>query len=306
MPSRQWERPYDGPMRNAVRIATVLAASVVAASCGGGGGASGDPEATLANPSLPSVVPATPDTTATLLPPVRLLQFDLSRWKLDLPIDRFGGVGGAGGIQNASQTISTAQLLAGFVDAYFFADAQGRIVFTAPANGAVTSPGVGSDHTRSELREAYSGPGADANGNWSGNGTLVGTCAVLSVAPLSGSAVFAQLRSQSNTLALLVYRPATRDIAVDTYAANASGSGHTVSVLVRNVNLGDTINYSLVLSGAVLTATVNGTTRSSTLDASWVGAPLYFKLGAYHLAPNTGNGAADATGVAYSAFAVRH
>lgn len=289
----------------------ILAAAAMAlASCGGGGTSDSPAPGTVASPS---VIPPTPATSAspatqapTQLPPALVARFDLSKWKLDLPIDKLGGTGGTGGIQNASQTIPTSQLLAGFFDAYFYADPQSRLIFTAPANGAVTSPGVGSDHTRSELREVYTGAGADPNGNWSGAGTLAGTCTVQSVAPGSSSAVFAQLRSQTNTLALLVYRPATRDIAVDVYSTNSSGSGHTVSVLVRNVNLQDSINYSASVSGSTFTATVNGVAHSSTLDASWVGAPLYFKLGAYHLAPNTGNAASDMTVVAYSAFAVSH
>ena len=295
--SRSGER-----IQRAVRVATGAVAAAAIAACGGGGTA--DVPAPASTAATPSVVPATPD--AALTPPVRVAQFNLSQWKLDLPIDRFGGQGGTGGIQNASQTIATSQLLAGFVDAYFYADAQGRLIFTAPANGAVTSPGVGSDHSRSELREVYAGPGADANGNWTGTGVLTGTCAIRAVAPASSNAVFAQVRSQTNTLALLVYRPATHDLAVDIYSANASGSGHTVTALVKNVNLGDGIAYSLSVSGNVITATVNGATRSSTLDASWVGAPLYFKLGAYHLAPNTGNAPGDMTVVAYSAFAVSH
>ena len=241
-----------------------------------------------------------------LTAPASLSQFDLSKWKLDLPVDRNGGKGGVNGIEFASQTISSAQLLNNFADPYFYADSQHRLLFTAPANGAVTSPGVGSDHTRSELREVFSGPGADSNGNWSGNGRLTGACAVLAVAAKSTTAVIAQLRGQAHDLALLGYRPATHDVAVDIYATNASGSSHTVTALAGNVNLGDAITYSLSLNGNVLTATVNGGSRTVAVDASWVGAPLYFKLGAYSVAPNTGNNATDVTMVAYSAFAVSH
>lgn len=249
-------------------------------------------------------------TTVTLddalLAPASLSQFDFSKWKLDLPVDRNGGTGGAGGIEIAAQTITSAQLLRSFADPYFYADKQGRLIFTAPANGAVTSPGSGSDHTRSELREVFSGPGADVNGNWTGSGRLTGTCQVRAVAASSGTTIISQLRGQAHDLALLVYRAATHDVAVDIYSTNTTGSTHTLTPLATNVNLGDTITYTLALNGSLLSATVNGASRSVTVDSSWVGAPLYFKLGAYSAAPNTGNAAADVTMVAYSAFAVTH
>ena len=285
------------------------ACCLLVASCGGGGTAGvsasassvGDTSPTTSNPTGSS-----PGASSGTLAPASLSKFDLSSWKLDLPIDRNGGTGGSGGIEFPAQTIVAAQLLKNFVDPYFYADPQGQLIFTAPANGAVTSPGVGSDHVRSELREVYSGPGADVNGDWTGVGTLTGTCAVRAVAARSQGAIIAQLRGQTHDLALLVFRPETADVVLQVYPRNASGSTHTVTPVVRDVHLGDAISYSLSFSGRVLTATVNGTTQSSTVDVSWVGAPLYFKLGAYSVAPNVGNASGDVTMVAYSAFAVSH
>jgi hypothetical protein len=109
--------------------------------------------------------------------------FTLSGWNLTLPIDSSGGTGGTNGTQLAASTISTSQLTSGFVDSFFYADSSGRLVFTAPSNGAVTTPGSGSDHTRSELRELYSGPGADGSNDWNSaiGGTLTAACTVQSV-----------------------------------------------------------------------------------------------------------------------------
>lgn len=306
--SQRASQPGTTPYRTSCVLLS-CACCLLGASCGGGGAGSVSASASNAVDTAPTSTSSTVSAAGAspgMSAPASLSKFDLSRWKLDLPIDRHGGTGGSGGTEFAAQTIVAAQLLKNFVDPYFYADSQGRLIFTAPANGAVTSPGVGSDHARSELREVYGGPGADVNGDWTGAGTLTGTCAVQAVAARSQGAIIAQLRGQTHDLALLVFRPGTADVVLQVYPRNASGSTHAVTPLVGNVQLGDAISYSLSFSGSVLTATVNGMTQSSTVDASWVGAPLYFKLGAYSVAPNVGNASGDVTMVAYSAFAVGH
>ena len=96
----------------------------------------------LSAPGGGAVLDSASRTGVTLDPaltaPASVSQFDLSKWKLDLPVDRNGGKGGVNGIEIASQTIASAQLLNNFADPYFYADSQHRLVFTAPANGAVT------------------------------------------------------------------------------------------------------------------------------------------------------------------------
>lgn len=229
---------------------------------------------------------------------------DLARWKLDLPVDASGGTGGIDGVQYAARTVLPDALVAGFSDAWFQVDAQGSIVFTAPANGAVTTPGVGTDHTRSELREFERN--GDAQGDWTGRGTLAATCEVRQVASASPVAIIGQLRSEGHVFAQMQYRTASRDVAVDVYQANATGSAHAATVLATGVSLSQAIMYALSFDGAMLTATVNGATRTFAVDAGWASAPLYFKVGAYHSAPNTGNPPGDATVVACSRIAVTH
>lgn len=236
---------------------------------------------------------------------------DLSRWSLQLPVDADGGEGqpaGDGEAARPAASVPAARLAAGYADPWFHADAEGRVVFTAPANGAVTTPGVGSDHTRSELREVYAGPGATAHGDWTSalGGELRASCAVWAVAMRSDVATLAQIHGQERVFVLLVYRPARRDVAVDLYARNADGSGHQRTPIAAGVAPGDPITFTLRYAGDTLTVTVNGDTRQLPVDRSWAGAPVYFKLGAYHAAPNTGNAEGDLTRVACSAFAVEH
>lgn len=135
---------------------------------------------------------------------------------------------------------------------------------------------------------------------------LTATCTVQAVASSSDVAIIGQLRGDTNDLALVMYRPSHHDVAVDVYEANASGSAHVRTPVATNVNLGDAISHGLALQGGVLTANVNGQTQSFTIGASWAGVPHYFKLGAYHAAPNTGNAGNDLTMVSFSQFAVQH
>jgi len=243
--------------------------------------------------------------SGSLVPPSNF--FNLSGVKLQLPIDQYGGTGGVGNIQYADEEITSAQLVAGFADAYFYADTSNRMVFYDPSNGAVTTPGVGSDHTRSELRELYAGPGADSNNDWTSaiGGTLTASCVVQSVSVDSDEATIAQIHNQSYVFMLLMYRPAYNDIAVDIYSSLGS-STHTRTSMVQNISLNTPVSYTLKYAGNDLVATVNGVTQTFAIDPSWAGTPVYFKLGAYHAAPNTGNPAGDNTQTAFSSFAITH
>ena len=277
------------------RVAGVLSASLaLALTACGGGGSSAEPASTP-GPAIATNVQAVA-TPASLM--------DLSGWKLNLPIDASGGTGGIAGVQYAARTVLPQELAAGFSDDYFRTDAQGRIVFTAPANGAVTTPGVGSDHTRSELREFDRN--GDAKGDWTGSGTLAASCEVQQVATTSNTAIIGQLRSETHVFAQLLYRVATQDVVVDVYQSDTDGSRHAVTVLLPGMALGQPIAYTLSLAGGVLTAAANGASHEFAVDSTWTAAPLYFKVGAYHGAPNIGNPAGDRTIVACSHFAATH
>ncbi len=235
--------------------------------------------------------------------------------EMTLPIDQYGGTGGTNGTQYEAYTIYPAQLTAGFADAYFYADTTGNVIFTAPSNGATTSPGSGSDHTRSELRELYTGTSADSNSDWNSNigGTLTATCRVLSVSVNSDEATIGLIHGQNYVFMLIIYRPAKKDIAVDVYTSNSSSSAHPRTSLLTGVNLGDTVTYSIRYAGSTITTTAKDVTTNSATqtlisspDSTWAGTSVYFKLGAYHSVSNKGNPAGDQTQVSFSAFATTH
>src|SRR4051812_46287458 len=224
---------------------TVIVLSL--AACGGGGSGDDVPTAeNTAGATLSATVLAAPSTA-----------FDLSAYKLTLPIDRDGGTGGTGGTEFSAWTLNPEQLVAGFTDSYFRMEAGGALVFTAPANGAVTTPGSGSDHTRSELREFHRS-GFEANGDWIGVGALSADCIIRAAASTAPTIIVGQLRSEQQSLATIVYRPSTRQLGVDMYTRNEAGSPHVTTWFASGVPVGQPISYTMALAGGVLTAAVNG------------------------------------------------
>lgn len=272
---------------------------------------------TLSSSALVNIGTATTTVSITggLLAPSSLFSFTFpsGTWKLTLPIDQYGGTGGANNTQYPAVEIKTPDLTAGYVSPYFYADtatyggSTNHVVFMTPSNGASTTPGSGSDHTRSELRELYTGPGADSSSDWNSSigGILTANCVVQAVSVSSDEATIGQIHNQSYVFMLLIYRPAQKDIAVDIYTTYG-GSAHSRQSLLTGVNIGDPISYTIAYKGSTINVTVNGVTKAYTIDASWANTPMYFKLGAYHAAPNIGNPAGDKTQVAFSSFTVTH
>ncbi len=94
-------------------------------------------------------------------------------------------------------TISSLLLSSGYsFYPYFYANADKNIVLRAPANGATTTPGCGSDHVRTEMIEGYDGPDSDQKGNWKYNtgGKLTGDVQINQVVK-GEKVIFAQLHA---------------------------------------------------------------------------------------------------------------
>jgi hypothetical protein len=178
------------------------------------------------------------------------------------------------------------------------------MVFTAPSNGATSSPGVGTNDVRSELREEYYGAGYSNGSDWDSTigGTLTASCVVNATSVDTDEATIGQIHGQNQPFVLLKYLPASNSIGVSILTTNTTNSGSTTTTMATD------INYKLQFSGSTVTVTVNGNTQSFTVDSSWTGAGngVYFKLGAYSGAPNTGNPAGDETQVTFSSFSVTH
>jgi hypothetical protein len=185
--------------------------------------------------------------------------FDLSRYTLQLPT----------GAQGSVDTVSASSLEAGYTKKpYFYSGSDGAMIMMDPRVGYTTS---GSQHPRTELRE---------NATWTTGGTNL-LDANLAVTKVPGNTAIAQIfqgTGPSKPLCELQYSSsgAVKLFLEDT---NQGGSGSTTTI--TTVPLGTRFTYQLKLSGKTITVKVNSTTKTFTMDDSFVGEKFYFKAGNY-------------------------
>jgi hypothetical protein len=201
--------------------------------------------------------------------------FDLSRWKITLPIDDFGGLTG-------EATEIKQPILASYTSEFFYTGTDGAMVFWCPVVGATTANATAP---RTELRELISG--TDATANWSLNGThiLRAQCRVTQQ-PDTGAVIIGQIHGYpSPRLVKLQYDKGL----VQAYIKNTvSASGDTKFSWTVSTNAA--LDYEIKVVDGVVFITVNGVTRSHdvlTSDSAWGTINYYFKAGAY-LQDNSG------------------
>jgi hypothetical protein len=193
---------------------------------------------------------------------------DFTIWSLQLPI----------GSGTSPLTITPAQLLAGFSDAYFYLGADGGQVFMDPATGITTS---GSTHCRTELRE-MTAAGAQAAWSATGTNTLTVTGQVLQVGGgAGGHTAVGQVYNSTDSIPLCELEYSTQLGGFELLYEEAKSAGTTVD-LKTPVALGQPYTYTLALSGGTLTATLNGTQVYVHTPSAQVAAnAFYFKCGNY-------------------------
>jgi len=228
------------------------------------------------------------------------LLIDLSKFKLTLPVNNTGGTSGK------AADIKPAELNGnpGYASKYFYTDVTGAVVFYSPANGASTSPGQGSDHTRSELREIYTGAGTTEWTNAVG-GTMTASLRIDQVADKSGKAIIGQIHGLSSMMILVYYNSPKKTIEVRYFTSPDNKTSQTF-VAAKNVNLGAKIDYRIQWIGSTLSVTVNGATGSKTTPSAWNKVPVYFKAGAYSSTSNVGNPDSAATQVSFYSLNIQH
>ncbi|WP_415907786.1 polysaccharide lyase family 7 protein [Oleiharenicola sp. Vm1] len=231
--------------------------------------------------------------------------FDLSHWKITLPI-------------NNAEEHSAAELVAGYEHPdWFFTDPDtGGMTFKAPNLGDTTG---GSTYARSELREmlAPSGSASAHANNWvtstssssvkSAAGGVDGTMnATLSVDHVSttgdsakvGRVVVGQIHGPSSEVIRLYYHKRPTDTRGAIYFGHdnpSTGANTYVPILgdPNNLNpsngilLGQVWSYEIKVVGHTLTVKVtpqggSTTTVSYTIESGYDGLDLYFKAGVYN------------------------
>jgi hypothetical protein len=185
--------------------------------------------------------------------------FNLGGYTLQLPT----------GAQGSVDTKSGAQLEAGFTDShYFYSGSDGAMVMMDPRVGYTTS---GSKHPRTELRE---------NATWTTGGTNL-LDASLAVTKVPGTTAVAQIFQGTGPSKPLCELQYSASGAVKLFLENTNEGGSSTTTTITTVPLGNKFTYQLKLSGKTITVKVNGTTKTFTMDDSFVGEKFYFKAGNY-------------------------
>ncbi|WP_244116524.1 polysaccharide lyase family 7 protein [Burkholderia gladioli] len=186
--------------------------------------------------------------------------FNLKPWTLQLPTGSSGSV----------TTVNGDSLAAGYTNQYYFYTdkSDGSMVMMDPKQGWTTS---GSQHPRTEMRE---------NATWSTSGTNR-LDATVTVAQVPKTTTIGQIFQGSGPSKPLCELQVTSGGVAQLFIedTNQGGSGQTYSI--ANVTIGKSFTYELSLSGTRITAKINGTSKSFTMDSSFDGESFYFKAGDY-------------------------
>jgi Ca2+-binding RTX toxin-like protein len=205
--------------------------------------------------------------------------FDLSNWKITLPVDQSGTIIG---------TAQEIKSLSGYQDLnYFYTGSDGAMVFRAAVDGATTS---GSKYARSELREMI---GAD-RAAWTikQGGSMSATLEVDQVPTrFDGSAgriVVGQIHGQDAELTRLYWDNGTVYFVND----HAGSTGQEAAFRLTNsagktpdISLNEKFSYKIDASSDQLKVSVYADgqvyTATDTINSFWNTDTFYFKAGTY-------------------------
>lgn len=212
--------------------------------------------------------------------------FNLTNWKLTLPVDSNGGTSG---------TATEIKNLTGFEDAYFYDAPDEAMVFRASADGATTS---GSTYPRCELREMNSG--SLAGWSTSTGGTMTATLEVNTVPTkfdgTPGRIIVGQIHGQSDELCRLYYENGTVYFMDEHSTSDNKEHKFTftnASGQQPNISLGEKFSYKIDAHGNTLNVDIFADGQiyhaSTTINSYWQTDKLYFKAGVY-LGVNDGSG----------------
>ncbi|HMJ92352.1 MAG TPA: polysaccharide lyase family 7 protein, partial [Candidatus Acidoferrum sp.] len=196
--------------------------------------------------------------------------FDLSHWKLTLPINADGGTTGK------AVEVKQPQLQT-YTSEFFYTGTDGAMVFWCPVLGATTS---GATEPRSELRELLDP--TDSSVNWSAYGThiLRGQCRVTQQ-PDTGDVIIGQVHGYPSQRLVKVQYGSGRVLVYIRKSLTVSGDAKFTYTVGSDV----LINYEIKVVDGVAFVTVNGVTNSHNFgasDPSWLtDSTFYFKAGAY-------------------------
>ena len=211
--------------------------------------------------------------------------FDLGGYTLQLPT----------GTQGKVDTVSGASLEAGYTNPpYFYSGSDGAMVMMDPRVGVTTS---GSLHPRTEFRE---------NATWTTGGTNL-LDANLAVTKVPGNTAIAQIFQGTGPSKPLCELQYSSSGTVKLLLEKTNQGGSSTTTTITSVPLGQKFTYQLKLSGKTITVKVNGTTKTFTMDDSFVGEKFYFKAGNYDQTATAGTPqTSDGTVVKFYSLKITH
>ncbi|WP_243374855.1 polysaccharide lyase family 7 protein [Microvirga solisilvae] len=212
--------------------------------------------------------------------------FDLSNWKITLPVDSSGTISG---------TAVEVQNLSGYQNSkYFYTGPDGAMVFYAPVDGATTS---GSSYARSELREMNGS--SKAAWNLSTGGFMSATLEVDAAPMRDGQGkklVIGQIHGQDDELVRLYWQDNKLYFANDQSGSDNKEHNFTFKAddgSAPDVSLNEKFSYTINAKGNVLDVDVYADGKvyhsHTTINSVWQSDTFYFKAGAY-LGANETNG----------------
>lgn len=199
--------------------------------------------------------------------------FDLTHWKLTLPVNE------AGELSGKASEIQAAELSGYTHPNFFYSDENGGMVFRAPVVGATTE---GSDYSRSELRELVDP--ADDNVCWAAPGTHVlnARCRVTEV-PSSQKVIIGQIHSSTGKAKPLIKLQFFKG-RIEALIKESPTKGKDHKLTFPDIGLGNDFDYEIKFEDGLLSITVNDLAQSVEvyeMDAEWADQEFYFKAGAY-------------------------
>jgi Ca2+-binding RTX toxin-like protein len=212
--------------------------------------------------------------------------FDLSNWKITLPVDSSGGTSGT--------AVEVSNLIGYQNSKYFYTAPDGAMVFYAPVNGATTS---GSSYARSELREMNGS--AKAAWNLSTGGSMTATLEVDAAPMRDGQGhkiVVGQIHGQDDELVRLYWQDNKLYFAND--QSGSDNEEHNFNFKADDgsapdVSLNEKFSYTINAKGNTLDVDIYADGKvyhsHTSINSVWQSDTFYFKAGAY-LGANESNG----------------
>ncbi len=259
----------------------------------------------IVNPPSPDLDPAKPPSG----------NFNLSAWKLTLPVsqDSYFGSGGSSAAEilpDGDSGPAVTALNQGFEDSdYFFTATDGTMSFRTPLSGGATT--TNTSYVRTELRELYNWTSGQSTStaNWDNEGShqLEATLSVVEYWPDDPQTVIGQVHAKDSSKALVKLQWDGPDLPVRAIINEDPVSGNPFSLSFDVVGTNE-FSYIISLIDNTMSITVNGQTQSVTfgqgnMSLDWDNHVYYFKAGSYPQADKSGGGLFE---VHFSSLIVTH